>query len=941
MGLVYKATDTRLDRAVAIKAINRAKLSRHGTADRLREEALTAASLDHPFICRIYELIEEGNETYIVMEFVEGETLATMMQRGHLALAETVRLFSEIAEGLANAHARGLVHRDIKPSNVMVTPHGHVKLLDFGIAQPDVASGPEADTKTSADAQAGRGGTPQYMSPEQATGAPITARADLFSLGVALYECLSGRLPFEGTTDYDYVHHLIASTPRPLHKLAPDAPDDLVQLVEQCLERTPAHRPESAAFVASELRRIGGHLTSPATTLESVRVVRRRRRRTVFVGAALVAVAGIAFATWQWMQPHWHPIGRNRPITTSPGRESRSRISPKGDWILYLASRGDARHVYVQQIDGLQPQAVSLPAGLYDGCVWSPDQAQFGCLVWHGDQPSVQIVPALFGGSPQQSFVIPATSRDIALDRWIGDAIFLTTRQSRGTMTLQRMNVASGVRTDVAGAWTSMSGVEAIAVRPDGREAVVLVSVPDVGNELWVADVGGAASKRLTPADDHFAKAYPVWSADGSSIVFQSVRGGQADLWEIDRRTGQQRRLTTSPAIEIPESVSADGSVSFQLIDETAVLWTWPAASAGAGRPLTEEALNTFAPTFSRDGKVVAFQRSLPSPREGFMVVDSTLIVRDVDGQTLRDDARDEGEGYLPRLSPDGSRLAYFQVNGQKAAKVRLKTRATGETLLLSENGALAAHVPSFPVVWSDQPMVWSPMSDVLYFVEKQGTEYRLRRDVVARGLEGLSTLRAINDRIGDLQISPDGRRLAYMVAATQGSQRSATATRPYELHVIDTSSGNDETWASFAADKKTTARGWTADGQNVLVVRTADTYDDQTKKIDLLLVSASRQVRPSGVIDHVVSDTLRMSATRPVLYVTCSVSGVANVNEWNLDTKALRPITDNALTDVTFSNVEPFGSDWLGGVRDVKKLDIWLLDARPAQARNTPGGPR
>src|SRR4029453_11138812 len=251
MGLVYKAIDTRLDRAVAIKAINRAKLEKHGSAEKLREEALAAASLDHPFICRINERIDEGADTFIVMEFVEGETLSAMMQRGRLPITETVRLFGEIAEGLANAHARGLVHRDIKPSNVMVTPHGHVKLLDFGIPQPDVAARPDQHTRTSPDAPLGHGGTPHYMAPEQATGAPVTARADLFSLGVVIYECVTGRLPFEGSTDYDYVHHLIGTAPKPMHRLAPDAPDDLVRLVEQCLERPPAHRPESAAQGAS------------------------------------------------------------------------------------------------------------------------------------------------------------------------------------------------------------------------------------------------------------------------------------------------------------------------------------------------------------------------------------------------------------------------------------------------------------------------------------------------------------------------------------------------------------------------------------------------------------------------------------------------------------------------------------------------------------------
>lgn len=945
MGLVYKAIDTKLDRAVAIKAINRAKLERHGTVDRLREEALAAASLDHPFICRIYELVDDGADTFIVMEFVEGETLASMMHRGRLPLPETVRLFGEIAEGLANAHARGLVHRDIKPSNVMVTPHGHVKLLDFGIAHPDMSSTPDADTKTSPDAPAGKGGTPQYMAPEQATGAPVTARADLFSLGVAMYECLSGRLPFEGSTDYDYVHHLIASAPRPLHKFAPDAPDDLVQLVEQCLERTPAHRPESAAFIATELRRIGGHLTSPATTLESVRVVRRRRRRTLIVGAALIAVAGIAFAAWQWMQPHWGPIGRNRPVTTSPGREFGSRISPDGKWILFVSARGDTGQVFVQQIDGLQPQPVALPAGRYEGCVWSPDQTKLGCLVWHGDQLTLQIVPALFGGTPLQTFVLTSEIGGAPPLRWVGDSIFLASRgQSRGAITLQKVDANTGVRSEVSGAWTSMHGVEEMDVRPDGLEVAIFVLLPDEGRELWVADIGGTSSKRLTPADDHDAKRLPVWSADGKTIVYQSNRGGQADLWQIDRRTGQQRRLTTSPEIELPESVSIDGSISFQLVDESASLWSWLTAATSSGRPLSEEGLSTFAPTFSRDGRVVAFQRSLPSPREGFVVLDSTLVLANAEGQSVTG-MRDVSDGSLPRLSPDGLRLAYHQRAPNNRARVRVINRDTGQTLTLSETGMFGANLVSFPVVWADQPMVWSPSGDALYFVDRedasQNPSYRIRRAKMAAGLDGLSVLRSTPDRISDLQMSPDGRQLAYVAGrAPNAKDRAATSTREYELHVIDIESGKDDVWASFPRGR-TLCRGWTPDGRSIVVVRVGKRFDDATNAIEVQLAAAGGTPRTLGTVEHVVQETIRVLPGRPFLYMTRSEGGVANIYSWSLDTQTLRAITDNSQVDVTFANVEPFGADRLVGVRDVRKHDIWLLDARATPAPKAASTPR
>jgi serine/threonine protein kinase len=245
MGVVYKAMDTRLNRAVAIKAILSGPGRVAETTARLRKEAKAAASLDHPYICRVYELIETGSEQLIVMEFVDGETLSAILSRGIPPLALTIQLGIEIAEGLANAHEHGLVHRDLKPANVMVTPHGHIKLLDFGLARTDWSSSPSAETQTqsSAPPHDAFAGTPRYMAPEQAEGRPVTAQTDVFSLGVLLFECVTGKLPFTGANRYEYVYHLRSDPPTPVRKLAPNTPEDLARLIDACLHRTPANRP--------------------------------------------------------------------------------------------------------------------------------------------------------------------------------------------------------------------------------------------------------------------------------------------------------------------------------------------------------------------------------------------------------------------------------------------------------------------------------------------------------------------------------------------------------------------------------------------------------------------------------------------------------------------------------------------------------------------------
>ena len=347
MGLVYRAVDTRLNRPVAIKAVHDARLLEPGASARFRAEALAAASLDHPFICKVYELLESGRKALLVMEFVEGETLAGILRQGRPPLARTIELISEIAEGLANAHAMGLVHRDIKPSNVMVTPHGHVKLLDFGLARPEVLTEASTTRGTGMDGDA-RAGTPHYMAPEQAEGKPITARADIFSLGVVAFECIAGELPFDGATEYIYVHALVHDAPKSLAQLAPDTPKELIRLVERCLSKDPSSRPESAAAVARELRQIAETSVTPTVhTLRAASLQKSRNRWAQIAIVSLVATVAIAVAITVWRP--WS-LGdaqfRQQALVTWPSDEWGSAISPDGRWVSFLSYRdGQGRAV--------------------------------------------------------------------------------------------------------------------------------------------------------------------------------------------------------------------------------------------------------------------------------------------------------------------------------------------------------------------------------------------------------------------------------------------------------------------------------------------------------------------------------------------------------------------------------------------------------------------
>jgi eukaryotic-like serine/threonine-protein kinase len=261
MGEVYRAYDQRLGRSVAVKLIRPEISGDERARERLRREARAAAGLSHPQVVQVFDIVEHGETEAIVMELVEGKPLSQLLrQGGPLDVATSVQLGREIAEALGAAHERGILHRDLKAENVMVTPEGHVKILDFGLARS--LAGDDAPL-TQTDVVIG---TYRCMSPEQAHGLPLDARSDLFSLGVLLYEMLTGLSPFQGTTALDTLTRICSHGQRPVSEIRPATPPPLSGLVDDLLQKDRLLRPPSARRVAAELAEIGGGGGRPPET---------------------------------------------------------------------------------------------------------------------------------------------------------------------------------------------------------------------------------------------------------------------------------------------------------------------------------------------------------------------------------------------------------------------------------------------------------------------------------------------------------------------------------------------------------------------------------------------------------------------------------------------------------------------------------------------------
>jgi eukaryotic-like serine/threonine-protein kinase len=250
MGEVYRALDTRLSRTVAVKVLASTLPSSPELKQRMEREARAISSLNHPHICQLYDIGSHNGADFLVMEFLEGETLAERLRKGSMPLPEIYRIGIAIAEALAAAHARGIVHRDLKPGNIMVA-EDQVKLLDFGLAKlSDLHDAPDAELTRQGAPETSEGsilGTVSYMSPEQAEARKVDARSDIFSFGAVLYEMATGQRAFLGRSKISTLAAILQSDPRPPAELHAGVPAELAKIILRCLRKDPAWRFQSAA----------------------------------------------------------------------------------------------------------------------------------------------------------------------------------------------------------------------------------------------------------------------------------------------------------------------------------------------------------------------------------------------------------------------------------------------------------------------------------------------------------------------------------------------------------------------------------------------------------------------------------------------------------------------------------------------------------------------
>ncbi len=274
MGEVFLAQDTTLDRKVALKFLPEEMQQDPTARTRFLREAKSAAALDHPFICKIYEVGEAQDRTFIAMEYIQGMTLQEKLAEGPLPVGDVLETAWEIADALEGAHRGGIVHRDLKPSNVMLIPEGHIKVMDFGLAKRVTPEGEEEDVSTVLTQDGAAVGTVPYMSPEQVRGRPLDTRSDIFSFGVVLYEMVTGVHPFKKDSIMDTAQTILSATPPPIARYVHDVSELLQDTIRKMLAKDPEERYQTVKGLIIDLRRLNldtatGSAVSAASDLES------------------------------------------------------------------------------------------------------------------------------------------------------------------------------------------------------------------------------------------------------------------------------------------------------------------------------------------------------------------------------------------------------------------------------------------------------------------------------------------------------------------------------------------------------------------------------------------------------------------------------------------------------------------------------------------------
>lgn len=702
MGQVYRARDTRLDRIVAIKVVSPALVANGDAKARFEREARSISQLQHPHVCVLHDVGSENGVDYLVMEYLEGETLADRLRRGPMPLGEAQKIAIQIASALDKAHRSGILHRDLKPGNVMLTKAGP-KLLDFGLAKPlnavaeasglsSIFSANAVATMTSpakpVTAAGSIVGTVQYMSPEQLEGKEPDARSDIFAFGMVLYEMITGRRAFEGKSQASVVASILALEPPSITSLKPEVPPTMEAVVRLCLAKDPEERLQSAHDLKLQLELVNVEAALPQQVAAAP--VTPLKRWGPMAALAIVALLAIAAALFYRSEASVAvPPVRSEivPPEGSPFFARAEALSPDGTKWAFVANGKNGRQLWVRNLDSLSAQPLNGTENA-DFPFWSADSRNIGFF----DGQKLKRIEA--AGGPTQTICDAAPGR--------------------------------------GGTWNA--------------DGVILFSMGNTG--LYRVAASGGTPAPVTKLDEKAGEVshrWPWFLPDGKHFIFQviTIHGEQTRSLQAGSLDSADRHFLLNSEFNGVYSAGyvvfwRDGSLVAQPFD------TRKLALSGEATPIAENVdtslgVSAVRASVSQNGSLVYFPGGSAHGWEPFFA--------DATGKQIGEKLP-QGLYFHPSVSLDGKRLAICIVTGEKRdIWVMDISRRTESRLTFDGN--------------SDNP-VWSPDGSLIYY----GSLRNGQVEILARHSDGSGTeetiLRSEQGNVNPEDVSRDGRYLLY-----------------------------------------------------------------------------------------------------------------------------------------------------------------------------------
>jgi serine/threonine protein kinase/dipeptidyl aminopeptidase/acylaminoacyl peptidase len=784
MGEVYRAKDTRLDRTVAIKVLRSHLSDNADTRQRFEREARAVSALNHPHICTLHDIGHQDGMDYLVMEFIEGESLADRLANGALPAEQVFRYAIEIADALDKAHRAGIVHRDLKPGNIMLTKSG-AKLLDFGLAKLQ-SSGPVlvsglTSLPTELHPLTGEGtilGTFQYMAPEQLEGKEADHRTDLFAFGAVVYEMATGKRAFTGKSQAGLIGAIIKDNPPPISAIQPMVPPALDRVVRKCLAKDPDERWQSAHDLMDELTWIA-ETESQASKPDAVAVERKNRERVGWLGlTALLLITALILAIAYFQRSPAevravrfliHPPENSSFVSTGL-TAGPVTVSPDGRRLAFVATTAEGRNLLrVRSLDAISPQALTGTEGA-SWPFWSPDSRFVGFFA----QGKLKKIEA--SGGPALTLCDASEGRG---GTWNRDGVIVFARVAGA---LHRVSDSGGV----ASAVTKLDEARAENTHrspcflPDGQHFLYVGSTRTGETAtVYVASLESAESKLLLRANSNvaYAQGYLLF------LVERTLMAQPFDAKGLE---------TVGTAFPIAQQIQSDSRRGVFSVSENGVL-AYQTGSVVEGSQLTwlDRGGNSLGVLgdladyrnlhLSPDGKMAAV--SIVDPQTGNMDIWLYEIARGLRTRFTSDPAQER----VAMWSPDGSRIVF---NSDRKGHFDLYQKASSGTgsgeLLLESN-------------FAKFPSSFSPHGRFLIYQIAEGDGSNTKSDLWVLPLSGdQKPYPFLGTEFAEAggEFSPNGRWVAYTSDESRSNEiYVAPFPGPGGKRQISTGGGSQPKW--------------------------------------------------------------------------------------------------------------------------------------------------